>query len=240
MIARLVGRLVTREAEASVVDVGGVGYLVAHSLHTYSDLPRIDEPVTIFTHLHVREDALQLYGFSTVDERRLFELLIGVSGVGPRVALAVLSGLAPASLARAVADENLGALTRIAGVGKKTAERIVIDLRDKMPPALLAAAGAGASAGAAAAPDEGEGGRPARGRRKPAAGEAAPGAPLPGRLFEDACAALVALGVSRAGAIEDVRRAMEQGPAADVETLVRRALAQSVPKAPGPGVPGVR
>jgi len=237
MIARLVGRLVTREAEASVVDVGGVGYLVAHSLHTYSDLPRVDEAVEIFTHLHVREDALQLYGFSTVDERRLFELLIGVSGVGPRVALAVLSGLAPASLARAVADENLGALTRIAGVGKKTAERIVIDLRDKMPPALLAAAGAGA---ASAAPDEGDASRPARGRKKPAAGEAAADGPMPGRLFEDACAALVALGVSRAGAIEDVRRAMEQGPAGDVETLVRRALALSVPKPQGPGVPGVR
>ena len=231
MIARLVGTLVAREPEASIVDVGGVGYAVAHSLHTYSDLPAGGSEVTLYTHLHVREDALQLYGFSTTDERRLFELLIGVSGVGPKVALAVLSGLAPASFARAVADENLGALTRIAGVGKKTAERIVIDLRDKMPPALVAAAGAGA----AAAPAEAA----ARGRKKPAA-EAPDAGPLPGRLFEDACAALVALGVSRAGAIDDVRRAMEQGPAGDVETLVRRALASSRPKAPGPGVPGVR
>jgi Holliday junction DNA helicase RuvA len=234
MIARLEGTLVVREAEASVVDVAGVGYALAHSLHTYSDLPAVGARVVLLTHLHVREDALQLYGFSTADERRLFELLIGVSGVGPRVALAVLSGLAPASLARAVADENLAALTRIAGVGKKTAERIVIDLRDKMPPALIAAAGAGA----AAAPDEGAP-RAARGRKQPAAAEG-PGAPLPGRLFEDACAALVALGVTRAGAIEDVRRAMEQGPAGDVETLVRRALALSVPKPQGPGVPGVR
>jgi Holliday junction DNA helicase RuvA len=233
MIARLEGVLVTREPEASVVDVAGVGYAVAHSLYTYSDLPAVGTKLVLFTHLHVREDALQLYGFSSPEERRLFELLIGVSGVGPKVALAVLSGLAPASFARAVKDENLGALTRIAGVGKKTAERIVIDLRDKMPPALVAAAGAGS-------PAAGDG--VARGRRKSTGSseEAAGAGPLPGRLFEDACAALVALGVSRAGAIEDVRRAMEQGPAGDVETLVRRALALSVPKAQGPGVPGVR
>ena len=230
MIARLEGVLILREAEGSVIDVGGVGYAVAHSLHTYSDLPAVGARFALFTHLHVREDALLLYGFSTADERRLFELLIGVSGVGPKVALAVLSGLAPASFARAVTDENLGALTRIAGVGKKTAERIVIDLRDKMPPALLAQAGPATSAVTAPA-----------GRKKGAAGTDT--GPMPGRLFEDACAALVALGVTRAGAMEDVRRAMEQGPAADVETLVRRALALSVPKKPGtmtPGIPGVR
>ena len=239
MIARLDGVLVVREAEASVVDVGGVGYSVAHSLHTYSDLPAVGAKVVLLTHLHVREDVLQLYGFSTPDERRLFELLLGVSGVGPRVALAVLAGLAPATFARAVADENLAALTRISGVGRKTAERIVIDLRDKMPPGLVAAA---RGAGAGAAPDEGEAPRAVRGRRRGGAAgdETAASGPLPGRLFEDACAALVALGVSRAGAIEDVRRAMEQGPAEDVETLVRRALAQSVPKPQGPGVPGLR
>jgi Holliday junction DNA helicase RuvA len=230
MIARLAGVLATREADGSVIDVAGVGYAVAHSLHTYSDLPAVGKAVTLFTHLHVREDALQLYGFSTVEERRLFELLLGVSGVGPKVALAVLSGLAPASFARAVVDENLGALTRIAGVGRKTAERIVVDLRDKMPPALLAQAGP-----AAPSPDDVDA---SRGGRKKSAKDA--GGPLPGRVFEDACAALIALGVTRAGAIEVVRRAMEQGPAADVETLVRRALALAAKKSPGPGVPGVR
>ncbi len=237
MIARLEGVLVARDPESSVVDVSGVGYAVAHSLHTYSDLPAVGARLALFTHLHVREDALQLYGFSTAEERRLFELLLGVSGVGPRLALAVLSGLAPASFARAVKDENVGALTRIAGVGRKTAERIVIDLRDRMPPALVAAA-----AGAMLAPDEGESPRGGRGQRKSASGvdEGPVGGPLPGRLFEDACAALVVLGLSRAGAIEDVRRAMEQGPAGDVETLVRRALALSLPKAQGPGVPGLR
>jgi len=226
MIARLAGTLVSREPEASIVDVQGVGYAVAHSLHTYSDLPAVGQGVTLLTHLHVREDVLQLFGFTTAEEKRLFELLLGVSGVGPKVALAVLSGLAPASFARAIVDENLGALTRIAGVGRKTAERIVIDLRDKMPPALVAAAGVGA----AAATDEAVA---PRGRRKPAAGDApgAPGVgPLPGRLFEDACEALVVLGVTRAGAIEQVRRAMEQGPAGSIEELVRRALALGAAK----------
>ncbi len=223
MIARLAGTLVSREPEASIVDVNGVGYAVAHSLHTYSDLPAVGQPVTLLTHLHVREDALLLFGFSTADEKRLFELLLGVSGVGPKVALAVLSGLAPASFARAIVDENLGTLTRIAGVGRKTAERIVIDLRDKMPPALVASAG-----GATAATDE----RPARGRKKGAAAtdDGPAVGPLPGRLFEDACEALVVLGVTRAGAIDQVRRAMEQGPATSVEDLVRRALAFSIPK----------
>jgi hypothetical protein len=108
-------------------------------------------------------------------------------------------------------------------------------LRDKMPPALVARAGA--------SPPEESDARPTRGRRKPGAGEGAgdpAGAALPGRLFEDACAALVALGLTRAGAIEDVRRAMDQGPSGDVETLVRRALALAAPKPAGPGVPGVR
>jgi len=229
MIARLAGTLVSREPEASIVDVQGVGYAVAHSLHTYSDLPAVGQPVTLLTHLHVREDVLQLFGFTTAEEKRLFELLLGVSGVGPKVALAVLSGLAPASFARAIVDENLGALTRIAGVGRKTAERIVIDLRDKMPPALVAAAGAGATAGAA----DDAAARAPRGRRRGGAAEApeAPGVgPLPGRLFEDACEALVVLGVTRAGAIEQVRRAMEQGPAGSIEELVRRALALGAAK----------
>jgi len=220
MIARLEGTLVVREPEASIVDVGGVGYAIQHSLHTYADLPGVGQRVVLLTHLHVREDALQLFGFTTPDEKTLFELLLTVSGVGPRVALAVLSGLAPASLARAVADENLGALTKIAGVGKKTAERIVIDLRDRIPPGLAAAGGGRTVDAAPPAP---------KGRRKPAAEPETTG-PLPGRLFEDACEALVVLGVTRAGAIDQVRRAMEQGPAGSLEELVRRALALSAPK----------
>jgi holliday junction DNA helicase RuvA len=213
LIARLAGTLVDKSPTSSVVDVHGVGYAVLHSLHTYEDLPAVGEPVTLLTHTHVREDALQLYGFVQAEERKLFELLIGVSGVGPKVALAVLSGLAPASFARAVVDENLAALTRIAGVGKKTAERIVIDLRDKLGPAGLVPA----------APEPAARGK--AGRAAPA-----PGPALPGRLHEDAVAALVALGLTRAGAVEAVHKALEQGPAAGVEDLVRRALAAQAPK----------
>jgi len=217
VIARLVGTLVEKTPVASVVDVQGVGYAVLHSLHTYEDLPATGEPVTLLTHMHVREDALQLYGFVQADERRLFELLIGVSGVGPKVALAVLSGLAPPSFARAVVDENLAALTRIAGVGRKTAERIVIDLRDKLGPAGLVPA----------APAPSDATTPAvRGRGKAAAA----GPALPGRLHEDAVAALVALGLTRPGAVEAVHKALEHGPAAGVEDLVRRALAAQAPK----------
>jgi Holliday junction DNA helicase RuvA len=147
----------------------------------------------------------------------VFELLIGVSGVGPKVALAVLSGLAPASFARAIADENLGALTRIPGVGRKTAERIVIDLRDKLGPA-------GIAPGAASAEPES-----ASPRRRGAAEPARP-AGLPGRMYEDALSALVALGLTRAGAIEHVQKALDQGPVDQIEDLVRRALAASAPK----------
>jgi len=219
MIARLTGKLVEKSGAASVVDVGGVGYLALHSLTTFEDLPEVGQPVTLLTHLHVREDALQLYGFSGAEERAAFELLLSVSGVGPKVALAVLSGLAPAAFARAVKDENLAALTRIAGVGRKTAERIVVDLRDRL-------AGAGLVPAAPAGPVAASG-KPG----KPAAD--APGSTphgLPGRLYEDAVAALTALGLTRAGAMEHVHKALDQGPAANVEELVRRALAASAQK----------
>jgi Holliday junction DNA helicase RuvA len=229
MIARLAGTLVEKGAAGSIVDVGGVGYAVAHSLFTFEDLPAVGTRVELHTHLHVREDALLLFGFSTPDERRLFEQLLSVSGVGPKVALAVLSGLSPVSFARAVADENLGALTRIAGVGRKTAERIVIELRDKIPPELAGAVSAAAEGGA--------GGRGAaaggRGAAAGRAGEGKAGAALPGRLFDDAVEALVALGLTRPAAMDQVRRALDQGPASHVEELVRRALSAAGPRAGG-------
>ena len=215
MIAHLRGRLLDKMPTGSVIDVGGVGYAVLHSLYTFEGLrPDEDGVVSVYTHLHVREDALQLYGFSTVVERRVFELLLGVAGVGPKLALAVLSGLAPASFARAIADENLAALTRISGVGRKTAERIVIDLRDKLAPAGILPD--------AAAPAEATAPRKRGGGAEPAA---PPG--LPGRRYEDALAALTALGLHRAAAIEQVQKALAQGPVEQVEDLVRRALAAS-------------
>lgn len=214
MIARLSGTLVERGATMSVIDVAGVGYAVLHSLNTFEALPAPGAPVTLLTHLHVREDALQLFGFSSATERRVFELLLGVAGVGPKLALAVLSGLAPAAFARAIADENLAALTRISGVGRKTAERIIIDLRDKLAPAGIVPD----ASGEAPAP------------RKKGTSEPAAPAGLPGRLYEDALAALVALGLHRTAAIEQVQKALEQGPVEHVEDLVRRALAGSAKK----------
>jgi len=216
VIARLVGTLVSKQPTGSVVDVNGVGYAVLHSLYTFENLrPGPDGKVTILTYLHVREDALQLFGFADDPERRVFELLLGVAGVGPKVALAVLSGLTPPAFARAVQDENLAALTRISGVGRKTAERIIIDLRDK-----LASAGIVPEAGGASA---------APSRKKGATEPAAPSG-LPGRLYEDALSALTSLGLARPAAIEQVRKALEAGPVDQVEELVRRALAAGARK----------
>ena len=129
MIARLRGRVVARAGAAIVVDVGGVGYLVAATPRVSA---RVGEEATVETYLHVREDALQLYGFATADERELFELLLGVSGVGPKVALAIVSGSTPVELRRAIAREDTACFEAIPGIGRKTAQRVVLELREKM------------------------------------------------------------------------------------------------------------
>src|SRR5437867_4296156 len=131
MIARLRGRPVARRGDALVLDVGGVGYLVQA---TPSALRRADGggEVTLETYLHVREDALQLYGFAEPAERELFELLLGVSGVGPKVALAIVSGSPPAELRRSIVLGDTIRFLAIPGVGKKTAERVVLELKEKL------------------------------------------------------------------------------------------------------------
>lgn len=133
MIAHLRGRLLTLSPELAVVDVGGVGYAVGVPLSTYYELERLapGAEVSLFVFTHVREDALALYGFWSERERQLFEKLITVSGVGPRLARAILSGMPAEELLRALAGGDLGRLGRIPGVGKKTAERLVLELRDK-------------------------------------------------------------------------------------------------------------
>jgi holliday junction DNA helicase RuvA len=138
MIARLSGTLLDKAADTVIVDVGGVGYLVHLSLQTMSRLPAEGSRVDLRTYTHVREDALQLYGFAGEDEERLFHLLIGVSGVGPRLALNVLSGMPAAELAEAIIGGEIARLTRISGVGKKTAERLVLELKDKLKTAGIA------------------------------------------------------------------------------------------------------
>lgn len=142
MIARLRGRILDKQPNRVVVDVGGVGYDVFVPLSTFYGLGEGGSDVALRIHTHVREDALLLYGFGTALEQDLFERLIGVSGIGPKVALAVLSGIEPPELVRAIERGDLARLTAIPGVGKKTAERIVLELKDRLPRAQPAATGA--------------------------------------------------------------------------------------------------
>lgn len=132
MIARLSGILVEKSVTQCVVDVHGVAYRVVVPLATFYELPEIGQPVVIHIHTHVREDAIQLYGFHAQDEREVFELMISVTGIGPKLAINVLSGIAAGELIRAVTEEDLKRLTAIPGVGKKTAERMILELKDKM------------------------------------------------------------------------------------------------------------
>ena len=196
MIASLRGMLADKSPSHCVIEAGGVGYLISVSSHTARELGALGEPTFLFTHQVVREDALMLFGFAQAEERRWFELLIAVSGVGPKVALAVLSGMKPAVLARAIREENLAGLVGIPGIGRKTAERLVVELRDKLD-VLATVAGA--------VPRE-EGVMPRSLR------------------FEDAVAALVQLGYSPAQAQDAVRRAAEGEDELSLEHLVRRAL----------------
>src|SRR4051794_28773701 len=140
MISRLRGTVVARTPAGLVLDVGGVGYLVAATPRVHA---RVGEEATVETHLHVREDALQLYGFASADERELFELLLGVSGIGPKVALAIVSGSTPAELRRAIARDDLARFEAIPGIGRKTAQRVVMELKDK----LVEPVGAGSAGG---------------------------------------------------------------------------------------------
>ena len=133
MIAHLAGTLLEKHVQRLVVDVGGVGYDVQVPLSTFYAVGEPGARVTLRVHTHVREDALQLFGFVTALELTLFQRLIAVSGIGPKVALAVLSGIEPADLIRAVRGSDIARLTRIPGVGKKTSERIVVELRDRLP-----------------------------------------------------------------------------------------------------------
>jgi len=207
MIASLRGVLAEKEPGHCVIETAGVGYRVSVSSHTARALPEVGEPVFLHTHQVVREDAVQLFGFADLEERRLFEMLITVSGVGPKVALAVLSGLLPQALARALRDENIAQLVGIPGVGRKTAERLIVELRDKLELAVTAS------------------------------GPAAPTAPNRGVLprserFDDAVAALIRLGYSQAQAQDALRKVAVAGEDPSLETLVRQALGRlTSPKA---------
>lgn len=209
MIASVRGTLAELGAGWCVVEAGGVGYLVHVSAHTAAALPARGAEIHLRTRQVVREDAITLYGFSDADELRLFDLVIGVSGVGPRLAIALLSGLKPAALARAIREEQVAAITTVPGIGRKTAERLVVELREKV-------AGFGPEPAAA-----GKGGRE--------------GGVMPrNERTKDAVSALSRLGYTAGQAQEAVRRAHEEvGAEAPLEELVRRALVR-LGKAPGP------
>jgi holliday junction DNA helicase RuvA len=133
MIARLRGKAVAWDADGLVLDVGGVGYRLYATPSAVGKADRAEE-VVLETHLHVREDALQLYGFVDAGERELFVLLLGVSGVGPKVALAIVSGYSPGELKRAIVREDAALFQTIPGIGKKTAQRVVLELKEKIAP----------------------------------------------------------------------------------------------------------
>jgi Holliday junction DNA helicase RuvA len=199
VIASLSGTLLERGEGWCVVEAAGVGYHVHVSTQTLASLPAAGGDVRLRTHQVVREDALMLFGFAEAEELRLFELLIGVSGVGPKLALAALSGLKPAALARAIREENLGAIVAVPGIGRKTAERLVVELRDKLEFIPVAAA-------------------PSR--------RDSPGVLPRNERFEDAVAALVTLGWNASQAQDAVRKASEDDGESTTEALVKRALAR--------------
>ncbi len=194
MIAMIRGRLVEKQANRLIVDVQGVGYEVQVPLSTYYHLADAGAEVVLRIHTHVREDALSLFGFATALEQQLFERLIGISGIGPRLALAVLSGIDPADLVRAVQAGDVGRLTLIPGIGKKTAERIGLELKDRLPAQLQSEADR-------------------------AGGEA--GEPV---LRADLLSALLNLGYHRALAEKAVDAALRSGGDATFERTLKQAL----------------
>jgi len=197
MIAQIRGRLASKQPDRVVVDVNGVGYQILIPLSTYYQLPDAPAEVLLHTHTHVREDAIQLFGFHTRDEQTVFELLQGVTGIGPRLATNILSGISVEELVPALSDGNLTRLRAVPGVGKKLAERLVVELREKVGGVRLAQAPP-APAGQAVAVD---------------------------RTVEDVVSALVNLGANRKEAIKAAEGArLALGPTADFEQLVKAAL----------------
>ena len=194
MIGRLHGVLLRKEPPALLVDAGGVGYELEAPMTTFYELPAVGEPVTLYTHLVVREDAHLLYGFVRETQRRLFRDLLKVNGVGPRVALAVLSGLSDEEFTHCVAEEDITRLTKVPGIGRKTAERLVIEMRDKLPKDMP----------------------------MPVSSPAADGPAAPADPVSEAVSALVSLGYKPNEASRAVRGIVTKGMSA--EEIIRQAL----------------
>ncbi len=197
MIAFLAGKLIEKEANSVIIDVGGVGYEVMIPLSTFYDLGEAGSEVSLRVYTHVREDAIQLFGFKTVRERELFLHLIGVSGIGPKSAITALSGMSADEMIAAIRTNNLARLNSIPGVGKKTAERLVIELRDKVAKLSAVATDEMRAEGATVSGDS---------------------------VFDDALSALVNLGYQKAAAEKALKQAMQEGTEISVQKLLRRSL----------------
>ncbi len=202
MIAWLSGVLRRKAADSLIVDVGGVGYEVTVPASTLARVPEAGEPIVLHVHTHLREDSLSLFGFSTELEKEVFLLLLGVSGIGPKLALSVLSGLSLDDLLRAIHGSDESRLCSIPGIGKKTAGRLCLELKDKVkhlaPPDLRAA-------------------------------EAEAGI-VPGAAMNDAVSALVNLGYRRPQAEEAVRRVHQARPNITTAQLIRESLGELGPR----------
>jgi Holliday junction DNA helicase RuvA len=201
MIAHLSGTLLSKEPNQVVVDVGGVGYEVNIPLSTFYDLNDEDSDVQLLIYTHVKEDALQLYGFKTSSERKLFVHFISVSGVGPKLGIALLSHMKADELIESIKSNNLARLTQIPGVGRKTAERLVVDLRDKM--IQLSQAQVAEQTGT-----------------KPETTYVSSEDTVRG----DALSALLNLGYQRSGAEKAIDAALAEGGDITVESILRRTL----------------
>ncbi len=202
MIAHLSGTLLSKQATSAIVDVGGVGYEVAIPLSTFYELGEAGSSVQLRVHTHVSQDAIRLYGFKTLRERELFLQLISVNGVGPGLAIKLLSGMNADEMIASIRTNNLARLVAIPGVGRKTAERLVVDLRDKIAalssPALEEEfAAKAAAAGALSSPDA---------------------------MRDDAMSALANLGYQKAAAEKAVKNAIDEGGELSVELILRRSL----------------
>lgn len=198
MIAYLSGKLLEKEANSVIIDVGGVGYDVMIPLSTFYDLGEIGEDVALRIYTHVREDAFQLFGFNTVRERELFLLLISVSGIGPKSAITALSGMSADEIIGAIRQNNLARLNSIPGVGKKTAERLVIELRDKITKLSAVASEEMKTEGIPSISGD--------------------------DVYDDAISALVNLGYQRNAAEKALKQAMQEGTEMSVQKLLRRSL----------------
>ena len=197
MIGFLSGKILEKDANIVIVDVGGVGYEVTIPLSTFYELGDVGSEISLRIFTHVREDALQLFGFKTVRERDLYLKLISVQGIGAKSGITMLSGMSADEIVTAIRTNNLARLTSIPGVGKKTAERLVVELRDKVADLSLSAASATTGGGISTAADN---------------------------VFEDALSALVNLGYQRNAAEKALQESAQAGTELTVQKLLRSAL----------------